>query len=125
MTANNHKPHEALEPIFHEPHRLAIMSALCAAAEGLTFNELKQDCGLTDGNLSRHLKALLDADAIRIDKSFVGSRPRTTVYLREEGREAFTEYLEALETVLHRAVESVAAAEAAPLSLGHKAETLH
>ncbi|MBN1268753.1 MAG: transcriptional regulator [Kiritimatiellae bacterium] len=124
MTANSHKPYEALERVFHEPHRLAIMSALCAAAEGLTFNELKRDCGLTDGNLSRHLKALSDAGAIQVDKSFVGSRPCTTVYLRQKGRAAFSEYLEALEAVLRRAAESVAA-EAGPVALEHKAETVH
>ena len=48
-------PFEALERIFHEPSRMAIMSALCAADGGLTFNELKERCALTDGNLNRHL----------------------------------------------------------------------
>ena len=44
----------ALERIFHEPNRLAIMSTLCAADEGLAFTDLRDACGLTDGNLNRH-----------------------------------------------------------------------
>lgn len=49
---------DPLERIFHEPNRLAVMSHLAAAAQGLTFPALRDACGLTDGNLNRHLKAL-------------------------------------------------------------------
>ena len=101
-------PYDALERIFHEPHRLAIMSALCGAMDGQAFNDLKSECELTDGNLSRHLKTLENAGAVRIKKSFVGSKPRTTVFASEEGREGFLEYLKALEGVLTRAAEAVA-----------------
>ena len=108
MTTKPDNPYAALERIFHEPNRLAIMSSLCAAADGLTFNELKIDCELTDGNLSRHLKALEEAKAIRIEKAFVKSRPQTTIYLSDKGRESFLEYLKALEEVLQKAAVAVA-----------------
>lgn len=94
---------EALERIFHEPNRLAIMSALCAADDGLTFNELKETCRLTDGNLNRHLKALEESGAVRIRKTFVDLKPRTTVTLSKQGLDRFAEYLEALSDVLERA----------------------
>ncbi len=94
---------EALEKIFHEPNRLAIMSALCAADNGLTFNELKETCRLTDGNLNRHLKVLEESGAVRIRKRFVDSKPRTTVTLSKRGIDRFGEYLEALAGVLERA----------------------
>ena len=100
---NTENLYSALEPIFHEPNRLAIVSALGGAPDGLTFNELKTQFNLTDGNLSRHLKALEEARAIVIDKAFVGTRPRTTVVLSEAGRESFIAYLQALEEVLHKA----------------------
>ena len=87
------------------------MSALCNADDGLTFGELKEECNLTDGNLSRHLKALEQARAVRIKKSFAGSRPQTTVYLSERGRDHFIEYLQALEEVLNKAAESLATAD--------------
>ena len=101
-------PYSALQRVFHEPNRLAIMAALGGVAEGLTFNELKEQCDLTDGNLSRHLKTLEDAGAVELDKCFVGARPRTTVFLTDMGRESFVEYLGALEAALQRAAEAMA-----------------
>ena len=109
-----------LKSIFHEPNRLAILSALSTAVEGLTFQELKEDCLLTDGNLSRHLKSLEEARVVKIRKTFVKNKPKTTVYLTERGRDHFIQYLQALEEVLKKATESVAAQEkgaALPLSL--------
>ncbi len=99
----------ALKTIFHEPNRLAIMSALSCVIDGLTFNDLKQECNLTDSNLSRHLKALEEAQAIHIEKTFVGVKPRTTVFLSDDGRERFLDYLRALEEVLHKVSASLAA----------------
>ena len=96
-------PTAALEKIFHEPNRLAIMSALCAAESGLSFPELKQTCNLTDGNLNRHLKVLSENAAVRIKKKFVDDRPRTTVSLSPSGLKRFQEYLAALEAVLANA----------------------
>ncbi|MCI0411592.1 transcriptional regulator [bacterium] len=100
-------PYAALNKLFHEPNRLAIVSALCNATEGITFNELKQECNLTDGNLSRHLRSLQHARIIRIRKTFVQSKPQTTIYFTERGRDSFVRYLEALEEVLLKAAESL------------------
>jgi DNA-binding HxlR family transcriptional regulator len=112
-------PYAALTRIFHEPNRLAIMSVLCNAEEGLTFNALKEECDLTDGNLSRHLKTLEETKAIRIRKSFVKGKPQTTIYLTERGRQNFIDYLEALKLALQKAAESLAQEKetALPLSL--------
>lgn len=107
MTTKPDNPYTALERIFHEPNRLAIVSALCGSAHGLTFNDLKAECDLTDGNLSRHLKALEEAGAVKIEKAFVGARPQTTVLLSNKGRESFVEYLKALEDVLQKAAQAM------------------
>lgn len=112
MSEHHDNPYAALKCVFHEPSRLAILSALCTAVEGLTFNELKHECDLTDGNLSRHLKMLEDAGTIAIHKEFVGAKPRTTVYLSEQGRQDFMDYLVALEEVLKLAGKSVESREA-------------
>lgn len=88
MSSIYDNPYTALKTIFHEPNRLAIMSALCSSADGLTFKELKESCELTDGNLSRHLKALEEAQVILIEKKFIGAKPRTTVVLTDIGRES-------------------------------------
>jgi DNA-binding transcriptional ArsR family regulator len=104
----NPRPHDVLKRIFHEPNRLAIMSALCAADGGLTFTQLKEACTLTDGNLSQHLRALQQHGAIRIDKAFVGLKPQTTVYLSDQGLTHFADYLDALEEVLREARRALA-----------------
>ncbi|OGV67085.1 MAG: hypothetical protein A2498_01735 [Lentisphaerae bacterium RIFOXYC12_FULL_60_16] len=107
MTKNTDTPHELLEKLFHEPNRLAILSALCAADKGMTFNELRDGCNLTDGNLNRHLAVLRDADVVRIDKTFVDDKPRTTVSITRKGLDRFQEYLAALQTVLQAAQKAI------------------
>ncbi len=105
MPSKSENPYAALKRVFHEPSRLAILSALIGVEDGLTFSQLKQECDLTDGNLSRHLKTLEDAGVIEIQKRFVRNKPQTRVILTEMGRENFLEYLKALEEVLLRAAE--------------------
>ena len=107
MTPSTDSPYDALERIFHEPNRLAIMSAVCGSREGLTFNELRDICSLTDGNLNRHLRVLEEAGAVRIEKTFVGVKPRTTVHLSPTGRQRFQDYLSALGDVLKKARRSL------------------
>lgn len=111
MTDTKNNPYSALERLFHEPSRLAIMSSLGGGVDGLTFNELKEQCSLTDGNLSRHLKTLEEAGAVRLRKKFVGTRPQTRVFLTPTGREGFMEYLKALEEVLRNAASAMGAEE--------------
>lgn len=100
-----------LKRIFHEPSRLAIMSALCRETDGLTFNELKDECELTFGNLSSHLKTLQEAGVVKVKKYFVDNRPRTTISLTDKGRERFIEYLQALEEALIKAAEAVSSSD--------------
>ena len=104
-------PFSALQRVFHEPNRLAIMSALGGEVDGMTFRQLKERCDLTDGNLSRHLKTLEESGVVKIRKRFVGARPQTSVMLTPEGRNNFVAYLNALETVLQQAAEAMGAPE--------------
>ena len=115
-------PYAALNKIFHEPNRLAIVSALCNSEDGVTFHDLKEECGLTDGNLSRHLKSLQEARVVRIRKTFVGAKPQTTSFLTDRGRNHFVNYLQALEEVLLKAAESVS--PALPVNLFKTAKAL-
>ena len=110
--------YDELKKIFHEPKRMAIMSALCVAEHGMAFTELKKECELTDGNLNRHLKVLVDSGAVRIEKEFIGVKPRTTIYITDSGIESFTEYLNALQQVLEQALQAMPGkAEATATSL--------
>lgn len=122
--AHKNNPFDALEKLFHEPNRMAIMSTLCGSDTGLSFTDLRDACGLTDGNLSRHLKALEEAGAVTITKKFVDSKPRTTVAPSASGLERFGEYLNSLATVLKKARSSVAAAAADRARAGKAAALL-
>jgi DNA-binding transcriptional ArsR family regulator len=109
MTRRVESPFDALEKVFHEPNRLAIMSALCAADDELSFSDLKTACKLTDGNLNRHLKVLEEAGVVKVRKAFVRGKPRTTLSLSRKGLTRFTEYLGALGHVLEQAQRAVTA----------------
>lgn len=100
-------PFQALEKIFHEPNRLAIMSALCVASNGMSFSKLKSECNLTDGNLNRHLKVLKESKVVRLEKKFVDDKPRTTVFITTKGLDRFNEYLDALADVMKQAREAL------------------
>lgn len=101
-----------LEKKFHEPARLALVTTLCERASGLGFQELKLRCGMTDGNLSRHLKVLEEGGVVTQHKAGKGRRARTLVVLTPEGREAFLDYLQTLERVLHGALDVLEPARA-------------
>jgi len=117
--AKNKALYTNLKRAFHEPNRLAIVSALCGSEEGLAFNDLKAECELTFGNLSSHLKTLQEADVIAIQKTFVQNKPRTTIFLTDSGRDQFVAYLEALEAVLESASESLKQEKGSHLRLAH------
>lgn len=101
-------PFEGLDRTFHEPKRLAIMSALSARQDGLTFSDLKRECHLTDGNLNRHLKTLMEADAVISRKRSRSKKMQTRMYITAKGRKEFAAYLASLETVLSQAVQTLA-----------------
>ena len=97
--------YDGLDRVIHEKARLGIMTSLAGHAKGLAFADLKRLCGLTDGNLSRHLQVLEEAGLVTIDKVFEGKRPLTTCRLTTAGRERFLDYLAVLERVVRDAAE--------------------
>ncbi|MBK7721937.1 MAG: transcriptional regulator [Austwickia sp.] len=90
-----HRP-PAVSPVFHDvihaPHRLRTC-VLLAAVESLEFAALRDDLGVADSVLSKHLKVLVDAGYARLDKPATGGRIRTWVRLTDEGRQALREHL--------------------------------
>ena len=106
--------YEGLERVIHEKARLGILASLVAHPDGLVFNDLKDLCSLTDGNLSRHLQLLHEAGLVQIWKGFKDNRPQTLCQLAEEGRKKFLEYLAVLENVVTDAVGASKQAAPAP-----------
>jgi DNA-binding transcriptional ArsR family regulator len=97
---------EGLDRVMHEKARLGVLSSLVAHPKGLAFGDLKQLCGLSDGNLSRHLQVLQEAGLVEIAKSFEGNRPQTNCKLTRAGRRRFLEYLAVLEQLVRDAAKT-------------------
>src|SRR6516164_6276404 len=96
--------YEGLDRVLHEKARLGILTSLAAHPKGLAFANLKQLCGLTDGNLSRHLQVLEEAGVVDISKTFERKRPLTTCRMTRAGRKRFLDYIDVLERVVRDAV---------------------
>ena len=91
-----------LDQLIHERARLGIVSAL-AANDVLSFQELRDLLGLTDGNLAVHARKLEDASYVAVEKRFEGRMPRTEYRLTAAGRRALTEYLGRMESLIRAA----------------------
>ena len=89
----------ALDRLIHERMRLGILSAL-AVHDVMSFNDLRQVLGTTDGNLSVHARKLEDAGYIRCSKSFQDRVPRTEYDITVAGRRALEQYLGHMEALI-------------------------
>jgi DNA-binding MarR family transcriptional regulator len=90
---------EAFDPVIHERARLGIVSAL-AVAPSMTFVELKEALGLTDGNLSVHARRLEEVGYVACEKGFEGRIPRTEYRLTAKGHAALARYLDRMEALI-------------------------
>ena len=108
--------YDGLDRVIHEKARLSVLTSLVAHPKGVVFGDLKQMCGLTDGNLSRHLQVLEEAGLIDIEKGYDHNRPQTVCRITPHGRRRYLDYLAVLEQVVRDAA-SAAKAGAPPLSL--------
>lgn len=102
--------YDGLERAIHEKARLGILTSLVTHAAGLTFNDLKSLCSLTDGNLNRHLEALREAGLVETEKEQAAGRAATICRITPIGRKRFLEYLEELRRVVDDAAASSATA---------------
>lgn len=100
-----------IDRVFHEKARLGIMTTIIGSADGMNFTELKQLCDLTDGNLNRHLKVLVDVAVLSVRKTGQGRNTNSHYRLTAKGRKAFEKYLTALEAILNTAKKSVSSGE--------------
>ena len=90
-----------LDKIIHEKGRLAIMTLLAARADW-SFQDLKAELKMSDGNLITHLRSLFKAGYTTETKEMLG-RPQTRYALSPAGRIAFTAYLHVLESIVRSA----------------------
>ena len=94
-----------LNPLIHQPTRLRIMAALVSLSDGdkADFSFLRDLLELTDGNLSVHVQRLEEAGYATVEKTYVGRRPKTWIWVTEGGRGAFAAHIDALEAIVRQA----------------------
>ncbi|NHA69878.1 transcriptional regulator, partial [Phycicoccus flavus] len=80
-------PHPVFDEVIHEPHRLRICAFLVPVG-GREFAEVRDELGLSDSALSKHLKALTAKGYTRLERGVRDGRQLTTVALTAAGREA-------------------------------------
>lgn len=97
----NPEPFLKLDRVIHEKGRLAIMSLLAASPQ-LSFTEMRSVLGMTDGNLSVHIRTLQEIGYLAVTKSVQHRKPLTTCALTPEGRQAFTDYINLLEQIVRQ-----------------------
>lgn len=80
--------------IFESKIRLQMIASLSVG--DLTFNQLKEACNCTNGNMTTHTTKLLEAGFIRKEKSFINDKPQTTYHLTSYGKDEFNKYVKIL-----------------------------
>lgn len=94
------------DALLHHRQRLGLVSAL-AAADSLSFNDLKGVLDITDGNLSVHARKLEEAGYVTCRKTFENRRPRTDYRLTAAGRQALARYLSHMEAIIRAAKDTL------------------
>src|ERR1017187_4526273 len=97
--------YEGLDRVIHERARLSVLTSLITNPKGVVFNDLKQLCSLTDGNLSRHLRVLETEKMVDIVKGHDRNRPQTICRITPAGRRRYLEYLSTLEQLVKDAAK--------------------
>jgi DNA-binding HxlR family transcriptional regulator len=93
-----------LNPVIHGKLRLALLSLLAGVDEA-EFTWLRGRTGSTDGNLGAQLTKLEEAGYVAVTKKFVERKPQTLYRMTEPGRQALTEYVQALKQLLGEAMD--------------------
>lgn len=90
---------DQLDRTIHEKSRLSIMTLLASRGEW-SFQDLKTELGMSDGNLITHLRTLGTAGYVRETRDDSGTRPRTTYAITADGQAAFRRYVDVLEAIV-------------------------
>jgi DNA-binding MarR family transcriptional regulator len=81
------------DSVIHAPNRLQICAFLAPLQEA-EFQVLRDELGVSDSGLSKHLKQLEDAGYMTFRKSTVSGRQRMWASLTTSGRKAFAGHIQ-------------------------------
>jgi DNA-binding MarR family transcriptional regulator len=113
-------PAASIDDVVHQRTRLGVLAILRESIR-IDFCALRDELGVTDGNLSQHLRVLEDASYVEMEKGYEGRRPRTWARATPAGNEALGKELELLSRIMEasgyaspaQAIEMAAALEMA------------
>ena len=88
-----------LDLVIHAPARLQIC-ALLSAVDEAEFALIREEVGVSDSVLSKHLKQLEEAGYLRLRKAAAGGRQRTWLSLTRAGRSAFAAHMAELQRLV-------------------------
>ena len=96
-----------IDKVIHQPVRLRIMASLVTLdrKEQLDFTGLRDLLKVTDGNLGAHIQRLEEAGYVKVEKTFVGRKPRTFLSVTAKGRNRFEEHVAALQAIIQGTTE--------------------
>lgn len=89
----------AFNEIIHAPNRLKICAFL-APLDLAEFRVLRDELGVSDSVLSKHIKQLETAGYVRQRKGSANGRKRSWIYLTSKGRRAFKNHVEELRRLI-------------------------
>lgn len=88
-----------LNPTIHQPKRLAAMAVL-AHAQDADFKFLRDHLQVSDSDLSKQMRALVEADYVSVTRRGRGRASVTTYRITKAGRTAYDAHRQALERLL-------------------------
>nr|WP_196792160.1 transcriptional regulator [Motilibacter deserti] len=88
-----------MDLVIHAPVRLRVC-ALLAAAESAEFAVVREEVGVSDSVLSKHVRTLEEAGYVTVSKATVSSRVRTWLALTPAGRSAFAAHVAELQRIV-------------------------
>lgn len=87
-----------INTVIHAPNRLQICAFLTPLQEA-EFQVLRDELGVSDSVLSKHLKQLEEAGYVAFRKGAVDGRQRMWARLTKSGRNAFSGHIEELKRI--------------------------
>jgi len=75
------------DPVVHAPPRLQVCGLL-AVVDTMDFAAVREQVGVSDSVLSKHVRQLEEAGYVRVHKATRASRVRTSLSLTDAGRAA-------------------------------------
>ncbi len=85
--------------LIHSPNKLQIC-ALLSVLEEVEFKVLCDDLALSKSALSKHIKHLVDAEYVEVDRRNKAGRQYMWVLLTKNGHKAYISHIQALQNII-------------------------